>query len=471
MSSKRISRRTFLTGLGGVTVALPFLEAMLPRNAWAADGTPCRFVSMFAGIEQRDCVPSGSGASYMLPTGWSRPPSTARSVPALEDLREHFSIVSGGTLEGTGPSGVTPPGGRSNPHHGNIMKPLLTGYQTTNDNHGVVTHSTPDQRVADLWGTDTHFRSLQYRVQPVGYRGGTGGVKGTLSYNGSQAMTPQTSPQQAYTSLFGGFVPPDASADDLEAHQKLIARKLSVLDLVKERADALIPELSGYDKQRVEQHFDQIRDLEQRLSELPPMPGTADCTELPDPGADPTEESFPSTEHGGSTGYSDEDLRGHVMVDLVHMALTCDLSRVVSLMVTQEQSMMSIAPLFGAAYEMHDVTHVDFANRYEVWNEITSWHAGFFAKLVDKLANTLEPSGGSMLETTVVVLANSGGPSAHGVTDLAMLVAGAPSVLRMGEHLDVPGHHPAQVWQTAISAVGVHDDLGDLPGVVPQLLV
>jgi hypothetical protein len=469
MSFQPIHRRTMLRGLGGAIVALPFLEAMLPRRASAANGNPCRYVAFFAGLEHRACVPSGTGAGYTLPTGLASVPAPALPVPSLEDLRDRFSVVSGTGIEGTGPSGVTPPGGKANPHHGNIMKPLLTGYRSTTDDNGVVTSSTPDQLVADLWGTDTKFRSLQYRVQPIGYRAGTGSVKGVLSYDGSQALVPQTSPQLAYESLFSGFVPPDASPDDLEAHEKLIARKLSVLDLVERRADRLIPRLSGYDRRRLEQHFDQIRDLERRLAEIPPVSG-GDCAQLTDPGPDPTEDSYPNTEHGGSAGYSGEDERGHVMVDLVHMALACDLTRVASIMITQEQSVMSIAPLFGANYEMHDVTHNDIPDRSRVWDELTTWHAGFFAKLVDKLSATPEPTGGTMLDTTAVTLTYSGGPSGHGGTNMPILVAGVPSMLRMGEHISVSGH-PCQVFQTVLHALGIDESLGDLPGLQPSMLV
>ena len=469
MKTRRLHRRTFLTGLGGAAVALPFLEAMLPRRAWAAGSGPCRFVSFFAGVEQRDCVPSGTGAGYTMPPGWSTTPAPARPIPTLEDIREHLLIVTGTQIEGTGPSGITPPGGKSNPHHGNVMSPMLTGYNSTVNEHGVA-GSTADQLFADVWGIDTQYRSLQYRVQPVGYRAGTGGRKGTMAYDDGQPLIPQPSPSLAYESLFAGFVPPGASADDLEAHEKLIARKLSVLDLVKERADHLIPQLGGYDRQRVERHFDQIRDFETRLGALPPDSGNAGCQQLPDPPSDPTEENFPNTEHGGSAGYSDEDLRGHLLVELVHMALTCDLTRAASIMLTQEQSVMSLAPLFGANYEMHDVTHNDIPDRLTVWNGITTWHGNFFAKLVQMLADTPEPTGGTMLDSTGVILTNSGGPSGHGASNLSLLVAGVPSVLRSGEHVAVSGH-PSQVHQTVLHALGVDHDMGDLPGLQSAMLV
>ncbi|MEM6989503.1 MAG: DUF1552 domain-containing protein [Myxococcota bacterium] len=460
MKSLRINRRSFLTGLGGAAVALPFLEAMLPRRAWAATGTPCRYVSMFGGVEQNNCVPSGTGAGYTMPGG----------LASLEAVRDHVMIVSGTQIEGTGPSGVTPPGGKSNPHHGNVMRPLLTGHASSEGNK-IVNESTPDQLVADLHGGDTQFRSLEYRVQPAGYRQGPGVLSTTMSYDGSQAKVAQKSPQLAYESLFAGFVPPDADPADLQAQQKLLERKLSVLDLVKEHGDSLVSQVSRFDRQRLERHFDEIRDLETRLADITPVPVGDDCQQLPPPEPDPSQEDFPNTEHGGTSGYSGEDERGKVLVDLIHMALTCELTRVASLLITHEQCMMSLDPLWGVPYEMHDITHVDSVpNRFEVWDGITSWHAGFFARLVQKLADTPEPTGGSMLDSTVVVLMHSGGTSGHGCNNMVFPVAGPSSHLRIGEHVSLTGH-PSQVFQTLISQLGVDQDLGDLPGLQPGMLV
>ena len=122
--------------------------------------------------------------------------------------------------------------------------------------------------------------------------------------------------------------------------------------------------------------------------------------------------------------------------------------------------------------EMHDLTHVDdLPNGLSIWNEVTSWHAKFFAQLVQKLVDTPEPTGGTMLDSTIVVLTNSGGPSGHGSTNMAMPIAGMPSVLRMGEHIVQPNGHPAHVFQTALHALGIDHDFGEVPGLVQGLLV
>lgn len=459
MASLRIPRRSFLTGLAGASVALPFLEAMLPRKAWAADTAPCRFVSMFGGVEQRSSVPSGTGSDYSMPAG----------LASLDSVREHISVISGLTI-GTGDP--VPAGGKTNPHHGNIMMPLLTGYRSTNDNYGQPTSATADQIAAEVHGTDTHFRSLEFRAQPVGYRGGSSGVKAQMSYRaGGGANVPQASPQLAYESVFTGFTPPDASPADLEAQQKLLARRLSVLDLVKERGDDLVSKVSHADRIRLERHFDEIRDLELRLGEIPTVSDSAACMALADPGPDPSQADFPNTVHGGSAGYSDEAKRASLFVDLIAMALVCDLTRSASLMITMEQSMMSLAPLWGVDFEMHDLTHHDdIPGRNTIWDAVSSWHASFFGDLVARLAAEPEPTGGFVLDNTVLVMTQSGGPSGHGTSNLSMQIAGRPSVLRSGVHV-VAGAHPSHVYQTALHAIGIDVDFGEVPGLVDGLLV
>ncbi len=459
MPSLRIPRRSFLTGLAGASVALPFLEAMLPRTAWAAVDGPCRYVGFFGGVEQRSCVPTGGGGSYPMPSGFE----------SLEPVRDLLSIVTGLSVPNGSPT--PPPGGKTNPHHGNIMKPVLTGYRSTNDDYGLPHSASADQIVADVHG-DTHFRSLEFLAQPSGYRGGSSGIKAQMSYraNGSPNI-PQKSPQLAYESVFTGFTPPDASADDLEAAEKLRARRLSVLDLVKERGDALMSRVSTADQQRLDQHFSQIRDLETRLADLPDVPSTAECQALQSPGPDPAQEDYANTEHGGTAGYSNESLRAELFVELIHMAMACDLTRAATLMLTMEQSMMSLDPLFGVAYEMHDVTHNDIPNRQAVWDGITSWHASFVAQLIRKLADTPEPTGGTMFDNTAVVYTHSGGPSGHGGSNMAFVVAGVPSRLRMGQHVVQPNGHPAHVYQTVLGALDIDVDFGEVPGLVDGLRV
>jgi hypothetical protein len=71
-----------------------------------------------------------------------------------------------------------------------------------------------------------------------------------------------------------------------------------------------------------------------------------------------------------------------------------------------------------------------------------------------------------------MVFTNSGGPSGHGSTNMAMVLAGRPSVLRVGEHVVAQaGAHPCNAFQTAMHALGIDHDFGELPGLIPGVLL
>lgn len=451
-------RRGFLRGMAGATLALPFLESLRPRTAHASTGAPLRYVVIVGGTEQNHAVPSGTGSGYTMPDG----------LASLEAVRDQITLVSG--IEVPTPNGANapiPPAGRGHTLHGDVMPPLMTGYRTPM--YAVYEHATSDQIVAPVLAGDTPFESLQFRAQPHNYKGSNGGTGGVISARADGSpMTPQTSPRLAWEQLTLGITPDDPSAAAEQLRR--IARHKSVLDLVLDHGHDVQGRVSQADAVRMERYFDDLRDLERRIEQLGGGPAGGSCVPLPDPGPDPAQSNYPSPEHGGTTGYSDEDLRSEIFVDLVHMALSCDLSRVATFQSTIEQCFMSTAPLWGVQLEVHDVTHVDFPNRASVWSSIISWQASFYARLVSKLAETDE-GGVPMLDSTVVVYTNTGGQSGHGSYDMTMAIAGPPEVLRRGEHIRVPGRLPGHVFQTAMEAVGVYEDFGEVPGTISELRV
>src|SRR5262245_47839324 len=100
LTGKSLSRRTFLQGMG-VTVALPYLDAMLPafgmaRRTAAVAANPTRFVAIE--VVHGSAGSTALGGSQFL---WA-PQVTGRNfelIPEsallpLKDWREHLTIVS-----------------------------------------------------------------------------------------------------------------------------------------------------------------------------------------------------------------------------------------------------------------------------------------------------------------------------------------------------------------------------------------
>jgi len=288
---------------------------------------------------------------------------------------------------------------------------------------------------------------------------------------------PIASPRLAYDQLFAGFNPgggtPQPPSDRLR-------QGASVLDLVLRRSERLRQVMGTWDRIRLEEHFDQIRALENRISDIVegggnPSGGNGTCALPSDPGNDPSVDES-TTDADGSSGWSDEDRRAVVMADLIHMAMACDLSRVASFMIGFLSSAINMKTVIGLNYDAHDTTHSPFSQaaggQSQLLKEkVSQFFADPFAYLLQKLHDTPE-GGGNMLDNTVAgQLWEHGNPGAHNTTSYILPIVGSPSRLKLSQYVNGAGRHPSQVLQTAMAAVGVNEDFGGVPGVIDELMV
>lgn len=486
-----LGRRRFLRGIGGTTMALPFLELFMPRRARA--GTPInRYAFLFAGFS------IGSYGNDRIAPAAEGPWNgvVTRALQPLVDLgvSEDVSLVSGLEI----PVGTDiPVAGRPASFHSTSHQVLSTGQRFDEARYGELPAPSSDWVAASVLAQDTPQPVLTYRAQPSFYRvdsdGGTDGVISARmnASNELEQVPPITSPRLAFESLFSGFVPPDP-AEALKAKRLLDMRK-SVVDLVADDASTLIGKLGNADKIRMQRHFDELRALESRLDELE-LPDAPACMMLPDPGDDPPIGDGIDPSGGGdynayyenANGYSDEELRATVMTDLVHMAFTCDISRVASYMLTFAQCFMNMYTLLGLPSDLHEITHGSIGeNEDEMQDALAdcaAWHVKHFARLVQKLRDTEDFDGTSMLDTTGLVLAFEGGwgfdlesggdLSPHSTENMVMLVGGRAGGLHdsPGRHIRATGMHPAAVLNTVLKAVGVDQTLGEVPDTIDALI-
>jgi hypothetical protein len=487
MKKSRLSRRTVLRGLGGFCVALPFLELFQARNASAAEA-PKRYVVAFGGIST-----GKSARDFVVPTAEGPLPNNlSQGLAPLADYEvdDVTSIVSGLKI----PWGATPPaGGRDIGWHASSPCPMLSGMRS-NINTERIQGETSDWIVAKAIGGPTLSTRpvLAYRVQAAYYRGtnGTGGTRGLISVrdnNGKlEQSTPQFSPQIAYQDMFSGFIPPDP--EEAKKAIRLLNHRKSVIDLVSTDTERLLKLVGAADKQRMERHFDELRALEKRLEQIKTPNGTS-CKILPDPGADPPVGG--AVDGGDKNGYaangawSDEELRATIMVDLIHMAFACDLSRVSALMFTYSQSFLNTYPLFGLPTNFHELGHGGVTGGdagAKAMADAVAWHVKHIARLTKKLRDTTDVDGSTVLDNTAIALTFEGGwgydPQqnnegvAHSSENMVVLLAGLAGGLNKsgGQHLRRADSHPAQVLNTAMKAVGVNQQLGEVSGTIDGLI-
>ncbi len=478
MKTRILNRRTFLRGAGGVGVALPFLEAMSPRAAFAQTA-PRRYIVCFAGMSLgrdnagrlEDIVPSGTGTSFQL-----RSP-----MMPLAPFKDDLVVVSGLRIP------IGGPGGRLDGFHKSSISPLLSGVLggAGPDCAG----ATSDQIVAN----DPAFKGksklpfVTLRVQADAYRGG--GNVGVISWRARGSKNdPAVSPGLAFNNLFGGFQPPPSSGGGGSmpdpAAERLRREQLSVLDMVRTSADRLEARLGREDKTRLARHFEEIRDLEKRLAAIPApgAPGSppvgAGCARPAMPGADPAIETG-EAEGSGEIGYAGEEERAQVHTSLLAKAMACDLTRVATLQYTCVQCFMNVEKLVGVHMDLHELAHLstiqggkDVAQQKVM--EMYGWHMKHVASLLSQLKAAIGPDGKPVLDNTVVVFVNEGGlgpaegknPASHSTDNMMVLLAGGRNLgIKGGRHIVGNNDHPGKVITAAMNAVGVNAaGLGEVQG-------
>jgi hypothetical protein len=502
----RLPRRSVLRALGGVSVGLPVLDCMLDSHGEAlaqAGGLPLRYAIVFAGQalggdeweEDRSMVAGEritEGGHFIVPpeTGASYSVTTPLEPLAELDLLGDFTLVSGLAIPFSASSvepDQVPPGGAFRDFHGGGCGPLLSGTRSLSASFTCRSASS-DQIVARA-NPGSVLGSLVVRAQPAWYLSGSSFAgRQYVSYQGDDdPVEAQVSPLIVYRSLFESFTPSgDAAAS---AHDFALRARRSVLSLITDKRERLLAKVGAADRIRLERHFDEIRDLENRIAAMPEP--TSGCTRPPEPSEDPAlgmdNAGAGSDTIATNTGYSDEDGRARTLADLIHMAFVCDLTRVATLQLTVFQSHMNVYPITEALgvpvrADLHECGHNgDQENRGQIPVSTTlKWHISHYAYLLDKLKNTPEGAG-NVLDNSVVVFMPEGGHGVqlndatsvnqtHSVEKMVLLVAGRAGGLAPRGHLPATGTHPGKVLVSAMQAAGHDGDtLGEVTGNVPEL--
>jgi hypothetical protein len=451
MSSLKLSRRALLRGAGGIAVGLPFLEIMAGSGSARAQAAaiPQRFVVFFS--------PNGSIRENWTPTGSETDFQLSRILAPLEPYKQKLVVLDG----------VNDSAARNGPgdDHMRGMGFMLTSVDllpgTTQggccEPAGLAGGISVDQKIASAIGTSTKFKSVEFGVQAKS----SGTVWGYTAYaDAGQPLPPENNPEAIYTRIFA-----EIGQDQLTA-QKLLAERKSVLDAVKDSYSSLSPKLGATDKQKIEQHFAQIRDLENRLIQ----PGTigANCVKpvLPTGFDYKSNDQFPAT--------------GKLQMDLLVNALACDLTRVASLQWENSVGGTRFTWL-GMDRGHHDMSHDgdDNLDTVEKLTQINVWYSEQLLYLMDGLAKIPEgPTGETMLDHTLILWCNElGRGNSHSHTGLSLVLAGgavaAPHPLKMGRFLqftDNAGQN-ADLMVSLLNIFGLPDQTfgtysnGPLPGL------
>lgn len=419
------SRRRVLKGMmsgTAVTVGLPLLDVFLNSNGTAlASGKPMpvRFGTWGYGLggTSRVFVPKTIGSNYDLP----------EEIASWAPVSKHINLFTNGSAF---------PDASPNRNHYTGWVVSRTGI-APEGNGGP--SETIDVTIAKQIGGATRFNALTVTA--------SADARDTYSYmNESTPNSPEWSPLQFYNRLFGPeFQDPNASEFKLDP--RVIARR-SVLSSVMEQSSSMMKTVGTADRQRLDQYFTGLRQLErqfdQRLTKPDPIAACLPPGEAPvDPLMDKSAESV--------------KLRHDMMTELMVMALACDQSRVFNMTYSAPFS-ATIKP--GYEKPHHTCTHEEPVDGELGYQEHASW---FTRRAMESWSDfvaafTKVPEGDGTLLDNVLILGTTdvGYARTHTIDGMpTFLAGGAGGRAKTGMHIDLNGGSVAQVGYTALRLMGI----------------
>ncbi|RYG86059.1 DUF1552 domain-containing protein [bacterium] len=426
------SRRSFSLGAASVGASLllgPLVSGF--RREARADSAPAarRVVFFFSpnGTVPSKWRPSGTGSAFSFSPGSILEPLTA--------VKDDVVVCDGVDFKGF-------------ENHEAGMHGMLTG----SPSGGIFGGKSVDQFLASKIGQDTRFPSLEFGVLTDVWGGG---VQTRIAYEAAgKFVDPEDDPVEAYKRLFGAV----AGSGDAALAARLLARKKSVLDVVRGDLGDLRSRLSAGERAKVDLHMEAIRSVERGLSG-----GASTCAAPIAPMA------------VSPNSMADMPTIGRAQTDLLLLALSCGMTRVASLQWSHTVSPVLMSWL-GLGEAHHDLSHKGDEDTAGVANFVKAerWYAEQFAYLVAQMKKLPDPDGGgSLLDTSLVVWTKEMGDSRlHNAKSVPFVLAGGASgAVKTGRAMNFGGASHTLLLSSICKAAGVDTtalgaDAAGLPGLV-----
>ena len=450
VSRGALSRRSLIRGTGAA-LALPWLEAMMPRRITASerehetpDDTPIRLAALF--------VPNGVRQDMWTPKGVGREFELSPTLCALKKFKDKLLILTNLWNQA------------SNFGDGHYVK--TSGFltcTTINKSLGIDLNCngrSMDQIAADFSGTKTPIPSLELGIDPV-----TTGVDTNVGYTrvyGSHIawagptspLARELNPALVFDRLFRAVHPKRQGL----AHDQLL------LDRVLDDTKSLQKQLGASDRQRIDEYLQSVRSIEKRLRnrQWPAVNDWRPLVQL-DRNARPPEE--PPELYA-------EQVR--LMLDMIALAFQTDTTRVTTFMFGNAVSGRSFSFLDGVKGGHHDTSHhQNNENKLREYQLINYWHVEQYAYLLDRLQNMQEREGTVLDHSMILYGSGLRDGNSHNPHNLPIVVAGsANGRIETGQHLEYSRDTPlANLYAAMLSAFGTdHKRFADSTEILPGIL-
>jgi hypothetical protein len=440
-TSLRLDRRAFLRGIGGVSLALPVLDAM---GAKVTEQIPRRFCALYTangmslpksehGIDEWSWFPTAERNGQFV---------FGKSTEPLAPFRDKLSFL-GGLHHPSGP--------KADPHTCSDM--WLTGAPLHNPKPGTYNTVGLDQVIA--------LHTKQYCRQPslvLSIDAGTGFLSrtGTISYNLEGRPIPaENNPRRIFDRLFKG------DRGSLETERARLQRRLKLVDAVAASARSLDKELGKSDREKMDQYLTSLNEVETRLM------ASEKWIEIPIKKQDYGHLNLEATSEGEPAEFY------RTMFDLIALAFDADITRSVAFMLNREDG-MGISDTFplklGLSRTHHNLSHagdkegqLQFA-KYDLF--LSQQLAHFLGRLSE-----YQDRNGSVLDNTIV-LYGSGASTTHNPRNLPTLVAGGANMgLKHGVYWRNGESRMSNMYLSILRSMGIEqesfaDSTGTLTGSI-----
>jgi hypothetical protein len=421
----RFDRRKLLCGAGGSLLAIPLLESLMPRAAFAAPVAPKRFVIFRHSMGR--LVGGRPDSNNVVPDRWS-PMATTGPLPVglspllapLEPIRNE--VVTVDSVD-------------------NIVRHLATGQAAADGHHfPTLTHLNcllpkPD----DTGGGPTidyvvgsRLRANAAMPASLILNGDTGQGGETGRFWGENGTPPNEVALDgdlagAIAKIFTGTTATPPAT--LTLKDRIVGARSSILDRVYSDYSSVRAKVSTTDQRRLDQHMTFIREAQTRYN-------TANLS-MPTSGCMPVN---PNTLPAACGDLSRLNECAPSAVDAIVQALSCDVTRSIALdyatdAYTFDWMFPNGSPFAADGWhaEVHGSDDLTSAQAAAVQKSF-GFFASTFTLLVQKLAAVTDIDGKRLLDNTLVLWTSEMGyGSTHGCFNHPIVLAGMKSAFPKGQ--------------------------------------
>ncbi|MDR0780248.1 MAG: DUF1552 domain-containing protein [Pseudomonadales bacterium] len=426
----------------GAAIALPLLDAMIPAGTAlaqtaAAPRPKLGFFYFPHGALMDKWTPAAAGKDFEL-------------TPILSPLakyKERMTIVSNlrnTAAEGAGVHATSP---------GTWLSCASPFTVDVNDpNYGI----SADQIAAQHLGQDTPFPSIELCTEVKASSAGACdanlgcGYGSTISFRTrTQPLPMEHNPRKLFFRLFG-------QGDTMQERESIMNQKFSLLDMVAESTASLNGKLGSADKARMDEYLDSVRDVERQVEKL----GAQDFKGV----------TIPDAPLGVPANW---EAHINLMFDLTALAYEAQLTRVASMMISAEISMLTYNQV-GISDAYHPLSHHRYVpDKMDKCAVVQAYHSKIFARFLDRLNKTADGDG-SLLDHSILLFgSNMSDSNAHNADPLpSALFGGGYGRIKGGQHVKYAKDTPhANLILTILERAGIQgvETLGNSTGLFAEV--